>query len=510
MRHFIALGCGLMLLLGTSSATAQHDHDEHISPDTALGKVNFQANCDADAAAAFDRALALKHHMMYQQARASFRELTESAPECAMAHWGVAATYFQPLWPARPSEEELRQGRHHIDQAISVGSSDERERALMEAVAAFFDPAHSGHQQRLNAWAQAVDDAYSAHSDDLDIAALYSLSRLTLAMTADADRRDQLHNEAEAVLAEVWEAENTHPGAIHYAIHATDVDGRAGNALEVVEAYSRIAPSVPHALHMPSHIYVRLGDWDQVIEWNRQSADAAREHDVDGAVSFHYIHAIDYLVYGHLQHGDVDKAREAYEEAMRVERHQPGFVTAYHAAAMPARIAVEQRDWEAAKNLATRQPGYLSWADFYWPEGMSWYAIGLGAVHMDELAQAREAEERLATLRDAASDAGEDRFASYIEIDRKILAGWINHAEGNADRAVGLMRDAAALEATVEKDPVSPGALLPPNEALGDLLLALERPEEALAAYQASDEVWPNRYNTIRGLERAGAHLAQR
>ncbi len=493
------------------TACAQQDEDRvtHEKDGEALGYVAFQPDCGEQAAQEFDRALALKHHMMYQQARDTFREITETDPECAMGHWGVAATYFQPLWPERPDEQALAQGRQYIEQAQEAGAGDEREVALIEAVAAFYEEEKDGYRDRIEAWGRGMDEAYSDHSEDLDVAALYGLSRLALAMGEDSDKREPLHDEAEAVLRTVWDTEPTHPGAIHYNIHATDVDGRAENALDMVEAYADIAPSVPHALHMPSHIYVRLGEWDEVIDWNRQSADAARDHEVDGAISFHYIHALDYLVYGYLQQGEVERAQAAREEAEGVE-HQPGFASAFHKAAMPARIAVEQRDWERAKALAVREPAYLPWDDAHWAEGLSWYARGLGAVHTNESGLAEQAQQRLAELRDAAREAGEERFATNIEVDRLILAGWMRHAQGEPEQAVARMEAAAQLEATVEKDPITPGALYPPYEALGDLKLALGRPDEALSAYESGEAIWPGRRNTERGMERAQEQVASR
>lgn len=505
-------GVFIALLMTTSVAAMQdHDGDHQITDAEALGVVTFQPACDGVSANAFDRGLALKHHMMYEQARDAFRTLAENDPDCAMAHWGVAATWFQPLWPGRPDQDVLNAGRQAIERAREAEPEDAREIALIDALGAFFQgDTRLGYRDRLDAWADGMAAAYADHPDDLDIAALYGLSRLALAMAADGETRDHLHDEAEAVLQQVWQQENAHPGAVHYAIHATDVDGRAGNALPMVESYSAIAPNVPHALHMPSHIYVRLGDWDEVIAWNRRSADVALEHEVNGAVSFHYIHAMDYLVYGYLQRGEFEKAESAYREAMKVERHQPGFAAAYHAAAMPARLAVEQREWNVARDLMIRSPDYLPWAQSYWPEGITWYGRGLGAIHTDDRALAEEAEKRLATLRDLARDEGEDRFATYIEVDRLILAGWIEHAAGNMERAVTLMEEAAELEGTVEKDPVSPGALYPPYEALGDLLLSLARPDEALQAYQASDAIWPARYNTLAGMERARGQIGGR
>ncbi|MCK8515049.1 hypothetical protein M0534_01715 [Methylonatrum kenyense] len=503
----------LAALILVSPAGAMHDHAEagHVKDDESVGVVTFQPDCEEASARAFDRALAFKHHMMYEQARGLFRDLAETDPACAMGHWGVAATWFQPLWPGRPDQETLEAGRQAIERAREADPGDARELALIDPVAAFFeDDAGLGYRDRMAAWADGMAAAYAAHPDDLDVASLYGLSRLALAMAADTETRNRLHDEAETVLRNVWQQENAHPGAVHYAIHATDADGRAENALAMVESYADIAPNVPHALHMPSHIYVRLGAWDEVIHWNRRSADVAIEHDVNGAVSFHYIHAMDYLVYGYLQQGDVEEALAAYREAIAVERHQAGFASAFHLAAMPARLAVEQRDWAAARDLMARSPDYLAWEQFHWPQGMTWYARGLGAMHTGEQELADEAEQRLATLRERARDEGEDRFATYIEVDRLILAGWMQHAAGDAEQAVSLMQDAAELEATVEKDPITPGALYPPYEALGDLLLLLDRPEEALEAYQSSDGIWPGRRNTLAGMEAAREETASR
>jgi tetratricopeptide (TPR) repeat protein len=345
-----------------------------------------------------------------------------------------------------------------------------------------------------------MKQAHQAHPEDPDTAALYALSLLTEGQRVDD--RDPLYDEAEAVLRRVHEEVPTHPGAIHYSIHATDVDGRAENALDMVDVYGEIAPQVAHALHMPSHIYVRLGDWPEVIDWNLRSADAALERPVNGSISHHYIHAMDYVLYAQLQRGEDANAAATLDEALHKGTHQASFVSAFHAAVMPARHAVERQQWEDAVALEPRTPDYLPWDQAVWAEGLSWYARGLGAVHTGDLELAREAEERLTALRDRAEADGDQHFATYIEVDRQILAGWIAHAEGNADKAIDSMRTAADLERTVEKHPVSPGALVPPNEALGDLLAALERPAEALEAYRVSQEMWPKRYHTLLGAGR--------
>jgi tetratricopeptide (TPR) repeat protein len=482
---------------------AMHGDHAVVAGGEMLGSVDFRVACAEPVQATFDRGLGFLHHMMYEQARAAFEEVATTEPECAMAHWGVATTLFQPLWPTRPSAEDLTRGWSEIQQAKTLDPTSERERHLVAATEAFFrEPETADWWTRIERWADGMETAYQADPEDPDTAALYALSRLALAPVAED--RGPLHEEAEAILRGVYEVVPDHPGAIHYTIHANDASGRADRSLDIVASYGEIAPEVPHALHMPSHIYVRLGDWPEVIEWNRRSADAALQHPAGDAVSHHYLHAADYLLYAFLQGGEDDQAAAVLEEAAAKPNHQASFISAFHSAAMPARYAVERRAWAEAAALQPRTPDYLPWDDALWAEGMSWLARGLGALHRGEVEAAGEAEARIAALRDTARADGEQAFATYIEIDRLILAGWIA-AENDPEGAVKLMRSAAELEGTVEKHPVTPGALLPPYEALGDLLLDQGRPAEALEAYKASGEVWPGRFNTLLGAARAAA-----
>ncbi|MEX0604033.1 MAG: hypothetical protein WD623_12040 [Marinobacter sp.] len=465
-----------------------------------IGAVNFQANCAENLRSDVDHALGMMHHMMYTQANAEFDAITRTAPDCAAAHWGVATSLLQPLWGTSPTAADITRGREAIEKARAT-VEDEREKLLIEATAAFFEPETDQVRERLAGWIAGMDKAYQAFPEDINVATLYALSRLTLALSAD--NRQALHDEAEQILRTAWKTEPTHPGAVHYTIHATDADGRGGNATQIVDSYGEIAPNVPHALHMPSHIYVRLGDWPRTIEWNRRSAEFAKDHKVDGATSFHYIHALDYLVYGHLQRGEDKAAEDVWTMAQTNGPHQGNFPGAYHLASIPARLAVEARNWEAAAALMPREPAYISWDSFAWPDGLVWFARGLGAVHTGDLATARQAEQRMATLVESAKSAADKRFSVYLEVDRRILAGWIANAENDPERAIKLMGSAGELEATVEKHPVTPGSLLPPYESLGDLLLSLDRPDEALVAYEQSDQSWPQRYNTLAGASRA-------
>lgn len=470
---------------------------------TRIGDVDFGVDCSQEVRDNFDHALGLMHHMMYQQARGRFEAMLERDPACAMAYWGVATTLFQPLWATRPTEEDIQRGWRLSEQAAERADT-RREELLIEATAAFFrEPGSADFPTRINRWAEAMQAAYEAFPKDADIAALYALSRLALAQRVQ--EKQPLFDEAETILRTVYEQNPTHPGAVHYAIHATDADGRATHALDIVESYSEIAPEVPHAMHMPSHIYVRLGDWPKVIAWNRESADAALEHPVNGTVSLHYLHAADYLVYAYLQSGEWEKAEAVVEKAQSEGPYQSNFITAYHAASMPARLAVERRNWEQAANLEPRKPEYLPWDESPWAEGQTWYARGLGAVHTGDMEKARQADQQLQKLRDKAKARADDDIATYIEIDRRVLAGQVAQAQGDSEAALDLTRSAAELERTVEKHPVTPGSLLPPYEALGNLLLELDRPADALDAYAKAEAVWPGRYHTKKGAEQAAA-----
>ena len=477
------------------------------TPDNStIGDINFQVSCE-NVSEDFNRALGMLHHMMYAAARDAFEKMVKKDPDCAMAHWGIATTLFQPLWGTRPDKADLQRGWQEIQKAREQVESD-RERVLIESTAAFFqEPETADFRTRIERWVEGVKTAYKAYPNDVDIAAFYGLSLLTTAQWAE--NRGPLHDEAEKVLRDIFERVPGHPGAIHYSIHATDVTGRAKNALDMVEAYSKIAPEVPHALHMPSHIYVRLGDWQKTIDWNIKSAEAALNFPINGAESHHYLHALDYLIYAYLQRGEDDKAKEAMKKAMQKDKYQRSLVSAYHLAVIPARLAVEQREWQRASALEPRTPGYLPWEKFPWAEGLTWHAKGLGAVNTGDIKTAQKALERLEELQQNAKNSGQSDMATYIDINRRVLAGKIEYARGYENNAVQLMRSAAELEQTVEKHPVTPGALLPPYEALGDLLMDLERYDKALEAYKASDEIWPGRYKTLLGAARAAKAAGQ-
>jgi tetratricopeptide (TPR) repeat protein len=490
--------CG-STVTGQDASSAEHE----------LGTVQFGVSCSAESSEAFDRALALLHHMQYEESRTAFSRIIETDPACGMAYWGRAMTRFQPLWPERPGPDALQSGREDLQKAQKLGSMTDREHALVSAAEAFYrEPESAEWWTRIRRWSEAMNRAYEARPNDIETAAFFALSQLAVGQV-ESDRM-AYHARAANVLLDIYEREPRHPGAIHYTIHANDVDSRANESIEVVRSYNEIAPEVPHALHMPTHIFVRLGEWSEVIEWNRKSAAAALRHPAPDGISHHYAHALDYLVYAYLQRGEDERALRVIDELMaRDGPFQGTFVNAFHFAAMPARYAVERRAWEEARTIAPRTPESVKWDKFWWPESISWFARGLGAVHTGDTAEATRAERRMIELRDAARSAEEDAFADYIEIDRLVLAAWQKHGSGQHEKALQLARNAVQIEETTQKHPVTPGALYPSHEALGDLLLLSEQPGEALTSYEASLAEWPGRLNSVVGAIHAARAAGQ-
>ena len=508
-RTWAALGaCALPLLVAAAPALGQ---DEGMEP---IGDVRFATSCAPEARDPFDHAVALLHHMTYSQAGAEFAAIAEADPGCAMAHWGVAVTLFQPLWPTRPSEDDLRRGRDAVARARSLGPGTERERMFVEAAGAFFDAPDAHYWDRIAGWAERPRALYDAYPDDIEAAAFFALSHLAVAPGTGGLENNE---EAAAVLAGILGRSPEHPGGIHYTIHANDADGRQGESLDVVARYSRIAPRNPHALHMPTHIYTRLGDWEKVIEGNREAALAALEHpagDRGQWVWDEFPHAIEYMVYAMLQAGDDDGALEQTRRLQGTADLQPSTKTAFHLASIPSRYALERRDWEVAAALEPRPGVGLDWDLYPWPEAVTWFARAVGSAMLGEIQAAREAVARLEALREISAERGEEMFARQIRILRLGARAWLARAEGDADGAVALLREAAALEAATPKPPVTPAPTLPAIEQLGDLLLELDRPAEALEAYEESLRRTPGRFNSVRGAaraaERAGGDAATR
>lgn len=470
-----------------------------------LGSVDFPITCSKQAQAEFNRAVALLHHMTYPQAREAFGRVASMDPGCAMAQWGIAMTLFQPLWPTRPSPEALQRGWDAVQKAKELQPPTRREQLFVAAAEAFFlDPASPDYWLRIRRWEKAMEQVYVSFPNDADAAAFYALAHLATAssgatMRAHADR-------AAEILADVYARNPDHPGAMHYLVHANDVPGRERESLDVTRKYDAAAPRNPHALHMPTHIYTRLGGWDDVISGNLRAAEAALEYPAGEHGEFvwdEFPHAIEYLVYAYLQKGMDDAAAAQLERLLSTGHLEPTFKTAFHLASTQARYALERHAWSEAASLVPREPAVLDWNRFAWPEAITHFARGLGAAHMGDFREARAAGERLEILEAATRNAGEDLFAKNIRMLRLELNAWVAHADGEGQGGIALMQQAAELEATTPKHAVTPAPTLPAEELLGDMLIEQARPAEALAAYRRALDLYPGRFNSLLGAARA-------
>lgn len=505
----------LLLVAATGCAHSTAPHRSHGAVDHAghaLGSVDFPISCSPAAQKQFDQALATLHHMTYPQARQAFERVIAIEPGCAMGHWGVAMTLFQPLWPTRPSPQALQRGWEAVTRAKELAPPNGREALFIAAAEAFFlDPASSDYWLRIRRWEKASEEAHRALPDDPEAALFYALAHLA---TTPANRITREHaDRAAEILLRVYRKNPEHPGAMHYLVHANDVPGREQELLEITRKYESIAPRNPHALHMPTHIYTRLGDWDGVIRGNRLAAEAALEHPAGAngeLVWDEFAHAIEYLLYAHLQQGNHEAAAAELKRLRETERLEPTFKTAFHIASTQARYALERHRWTEAVALEPRQPATLDWDRFTWPEAIVVFARGLGFAQTGQLDLACQATTRLDELEAATRKAGEELFARNIRVLRLEVDAWIEHRQENVDRSRALMREAIELETSTPKHAVTPAPTIPAEELFGDLLMAQDAPEEALEAYRRALARYPNRRNATLGAERAAKLAAAR
>ncbi|GAB4287063.1 MAG: hypothetical protein Kow0092_40240 [Deferrisomatales bacterium] len=472
-----------------------------------VGEVHFPTSCAPQVQERFDRAVAHLHHMMYAHAEAAFREVAASDPQCVMAWWGVAMTRFHPLW-APPDDEDLRAGTEALGKARALHPATPRERAFLSAAGAYYrDAAGRSHPTRLLAWEAAQRAVFDAWPEDPDALAFYALARLATADKGDKGFRQQ--REVADLLDTLRLRHPRHPAGFHYLLHACDNPALAQRGLEAARGYADIAPDVPHALHMPSHIFVRLGLWNETAAWNARSAAAALALSPD-LPSLHYLHALDYEVYAYLQLGRDEEAGPLVETIRRLPRVQDSFASAYALAASTARPSLERREWGQAARLLLPLAERFPWEKYPWFESVYWFARGLGAARSGDAGSAREAAARLAKQHSRSVEAGESYWAVLVDARRRTVEAWAALAEGDRDVAVAGMAEAAEVEESVDKHPVTPGEPLPARELLGDMLLEVGRASEALAAYRAALRRAPGRLNTLYGAGRACEALGDR
>lgn len=487
MSHRIALAVTLVALLVAPAAPAQEKTEK-------LGTVSFPVACAAPAQQEFTRGLALYHSFFFTAAVKSFTTVTTLDPACAMGHWGVAMGHWYPLWYP-PTEAMLKAGAAAVERAKAVGGKTPRERDYIAAIEQFYRDADKlPHQTRAAAYERAMAQVYQRHPDDREAAILYALALQAAANPADKTYARQLRSAQ--ILEKLFAEQPNHPGVAHYLIHAYDYPALAQRGLPAARRYGEIAPSVPHALHMPSHTYTQLGLWEDSIKSNRAAEAAARDLG-DAAPQFH---AIDYQVYAHLQLVQDAEAKRAIERARQIQgTHAAQNQMHYAVAAGAARWVVERKQWAEAKTLEVL-PG-----PFPYTQALTHFARALGAARSGDVATARKDLERLEALRDAQAKV--PYWATQIEIQRRAGAAWVALAENKTDEALGLMRSAADLEGTTDKNPVTPGAIVPARELLGEMLLETGDPAQALREFEASLGKEPNRFNGFSGAARA-AELA--
>ncbi|HEY5073739.1 MAG TPA: hypothetical protein VII34_03520 [Pyrinomonadaceae bacterium] len=498
------LGACLAVLLCPFVPRAQEPEQHKHDMGEKLGVVNFTVSCNSAAQQQFNRAVAFLHSFWYEEAAKAFFEVTKTDPKCGMGYWGIAMSSYHPVW-SPPVPAELRNGSAAVQQANVVGAQTQRERDYIAAIGAFYKDADKlDHRTRALAYEKAMEQLHLRYPNDDEAAVFYALALLGTALPTDKSYANQ--KKAGEILNKVLLSEPEHPGVAHYLIHSFDYPALAPLALAAARSYARIAPSSPHALHMPSHIFTRLGLWQESIESNIASATAAKNYAAKmhpGAASYDQLHAMDYLAYAYLQTAQDGKVKEIVDALYSMNKVDANTVAAAYAfAAIPARYALERRQWSDAAALKVH-PADFPWSDFPYAEAMIYFARSLGASRSGDTARASKDIERLIAIQRSLAEAKENYWATQVEIQRRAAAAWLAHAEGKQEEALQLMRSAADLENSTEKHPVTPGAIVPARELLGELLLELREPRQALQEFEASLLVSPNRFNGLYDAARA-------
>jgi hypothetical protein len=462
-----------------------------------LGKVSFPTSCSPAAQADFERGVALLHSFWLDAGGKAFAAVAQADPTCAMAHWGSAMIKLgNPLSAPQP-RKALEEGSAAIQRAKAANPGTARERGYIEALEIFYrDFDKVDHRTRALAYEKAMEQLSQRYADDREAAIFYALSLNMTALPTDKTYANQL--KAASVLEKIFREQPQHPGVAHYLIHSYDYPPIAAKGLDAARRYAAIAPASPHARHMPSHVFTRVGAWQESIESNRSSAAVA-----DQASK---LHAQDYMVYGHLQLGQDAAAKKVLDEVRAIPainmQHPLVFAAGYAIAAIPARYALERGQWAEAASL-TLPASEFEWSKWPQAEGLVVFARALGASRAGKVATARQDLERLDAVHAALTGMKQGYWAGEVDVQRQIVKAWIARAEGKTDEAIRWMRAAADAEDATEKHIVSPGRLVPARELLGELLLEASRPADALAAFEGSQQREPNRLRGYLGAARA-------
>lgn len=490
IRHCAWAVTALAFLLGPSSGT-QEKHD-HGMPER-LGTVAFATSCKPDVQEQFNRGVALLHSFEYTRAEETFHEVARKDDTCAMAHWGIAMTHFHQLWDPPLMAATIPAAQREIKLAENIGAGSPREHKLIEALGLIYrDAGTVAYRARVENYQLAMAEIAKENPQDAEAQVFYALALLASASPADKTHAKQ--KKAADLLEPLWRANPQHPGIPHCLIHAYDNAELVQRGLAAARSYSRIAPSAPHALHMPSHIYTRLGLWEDSIASNLAAREAARQHGDKGEE----LHAMDYLTYAYLQMGrEADAARIIAALQGMPDLKLADFKVAYASTAMPIRYAVERGDWaEAARIVAPEEAPLHVRAIAVW-------ARGIGLARSGQGLKARVEIEKLGQIEKNLREEGNEYWAAQAEILKREVAAWTLHAEGKAEEAVAMMREAADEEDAVEKLPVTPGPIVPAREQLGYLLLEQNHPGLARKEFEKALAEAPGRRGALEGIARA-------
>jgi hypothetical protein len=488
-RASFLLTTALAVVSFASPVLAQSDDDK-------LGKVHFETSCSADAQKLFDRGMLYQHSFWYRASQNMFEDTLKADHACSIAYWGIALSL---LWNphSAPPAKNLAEGAAAIEKARAVGFKTEREQAYVDALAAMYkDYDTVDHRTRLLAYAKAMEALAQRYPEDDEAQIHYALALNTSASPADKTYANQL--KGAAILETIAKRQPLHPGVAHYLIHLYDYPAIADRGIEAARRYAKIAPDAPHALHMPSHIFTRVGYWNDSIASNLASAHAAKE---TGDFS-EELHAMDYLVYAYLQLGQDEKARAVVDEIKTVAGFsETALAGPYAEAASPARYALERGDWNGAKDLTVR-PSRLANA-----QAITYFARALGAARAGDGEAAKADIAKLGELRDKLRAAKDAYWSEQVDIEESIASAWLFYAEGKKDEALKAMSDAADAEDRTEKHPVTPGVPKPARELYGEMLFDSGNAKDALAAFEATLKKEPNRLGAYVGAAKAAARL---
>jgi hypothetical protein len=490
----------MVLLVGVfatliAPSVAQHDH--RAGDPGKLGTVNFPVSCAPSVQAQFSSAVAMLHSFWYEKANDAFAAVVGKDPTCGMAYWGIAMTYYHQMWAA-PGPADLKAGVAAVEKAKAAGAKTQRERDYIAAIETFYkDSDKLDYGIRALAYAKAMEQIQARYPDDNEAAIFYALALVATAPPADKTYVNQ--RKAGAILEPLFVQQTEHPGLAHYIIHAYDYPPLADRALDAARRYAKIAPDSPHALHMPSHIFTRLGLWQESIDSNLASEASAQKNNAPG----NELHAKDYLIYAYLQGAQAELARKALEAPPPGRPDDPQYMNwLYAMGTSPARYAVERHRWAEAAAL-TVPPGTFPGGRWAWTEANLHFAKALGTSRTGDIEAARKELQQLDYLHETLVQVKDKYWADQVDIQREIATAWITLADGNREKALQEMRSAADHEDKTDKHNVTPGVILPARELLADMLLEMKQPGQALVEYEATLRTAPNRFNALSGAARA-------